>query len=406
MIAAGHAADLGASVVLLEKMNRPGRKLGITGKGRCNISNNAPLDLFIEKIKPDGRFLRSAFSTFFSEDIVEYMNLIGVETQGERGGRIFPANGSAPEIVRKMERWLAGKKVTVVTNTRAKNLIINESKIKGVVALTGKSGSRVEKRYHSNSVLIATGGLSYPATGSTGDGYRLAESADHTITPLLPSLVPLESSCPYLSILSGLEMKNIKVTVFVDNKKRDEEFGEMLFTSFGISGPIVLSLSREIVSHLEKKQRVEISIDLKPALDFTKLDNRIVRDLNSRGKEELNSILRGLLPPPLVDVALKDTKLSGYKKGNQVNSAERRIMAEWLKGFRIAITGYRSYKESIITSGGVDLNEVNQRSMESKLVKGLYFAGEVLNLDAPTGGYNLQIAFSTGWVAAEGIFKE
>ena len=198
MIAAGHAADLGANVVLLEKMNRPGRKLGITGKGRCNISNNAPLELFVEKIKPDGRFLRSAFSTFFSDNIVEFMNHIGVETQGERGGRIFPVNGNATEIVKKMERWLAGKSVRLVTNTRVKSLVINESEVKGVVTLTEKSSKRVEKRYFADSVLIATGGLSYPATGSTGDGYRLAESARHTITPLLPSLVPLESSSPYL----------------------------------------------------------------------------------------------------------------------------------------------------------------------------------------------------------------
>ncbi len=406
MIAAGHAADLGANVILLEKMNRPGRKLGITGKGRCNISNSAPLEIFIEKTKPDGRFLRSAFSTFFSDDIVEYMNLIGVKTMEERGGRIFPVNGSATEIVKKMEIWLAGKNAKIVTNTRAKCLIINESKIRGIIALTGKSGKRVEKRYFADRVLIATGGLSYPATGSTGDGYRLAESAGHTITSLLPSLVPLESSSPYLSILSGLEMKNIKVTVLVDNRKRYEEFGEMTFTSFGVTGPVILSLSREIVNHLEKKQSIEISIDLKPALEYKKLDNRILRDLNTRGKEELKNILRGLLPPPLVDVALRETKLAGYKKGNQVSSAERRILAEWLKGFRIIITGYRPFKEAIITSGGLDINEIDQRNMESKLVKGLYFAGEILNLDAPTGGYNLQIAFSTGWVAAEGIFKE
>ena len=201
-------------------------------------------------------------------------------------------------------------------------------------------------------------------------------------------------------------MKNINITVFVDKKKRYEEFGEMTFTSFGVSGPVVLSLSRDIISHIEKKQNVEMSIDLKPALEHKKLDNRILRDLNNRGKEELNSILRGLLPPPLVEVALRETKLSGYKKGNQISSAERRTVADWLKKFRIIITGYRPYKEAIITSGGVNLNEIDQRSMESKLVKGLHFAGEILNLDAPTGGYNLQIAFSTGWVAAEGIIKE
>lgn len=395
LMAAGQAALTGKKVVLFEKMNRPGRKLSITGKGRCNITNSAPLAEFINQVQPNKNFLRSAFSQFYSDELIDFMHGIGVKTIHERGGRIFPESGKAVEVTKCLVDWCKKTGVKIHTSTSAKSLIIKEQTIKGVVIATGKE----LKEVLAPKVIVTTGGMSYPATGSTGDGYQLAASVGHKTSKCFPSLVPLVTREKILPSLSGLELKNCDVTLWIDGKKKENFFGELYFMDYGVSGPIILSLSRIAVPLMRKKQKIEISIDFKPALDHQKLDKRITRDFNEKGKESLYNILRGLMPVKLIETSLKSTGLESDKPGNQVSGKEKKKLRNWLKEYRLTIVDHRSFDEAIITSGGISTSEIDQRTMESKLVKGLFFAGEVIDLDGPTGGYNLQIAFSTGFVA-------
>ncbi len=415
LMAAGQSAELGAKVLVLERMNRPGRKLGITGKGRCNITNTAPLAEFIRQVQPNGRFLRSSFSNFFSDELIQFFNNIGVKTVIERGGRVFPEGGKAVELVKSMTNWCKNRGVSIKTNFRVNSLITKDDCVVGVSGIFEEKGKKEDISFLANKVIIATGGVSYPATGSTGDGYKLAKSVGHKINPVWPSLVPLETEGTVAKRLSGLELRNIKGAVWIDGKKAGEDFGELSFTDFGITGPIVLSLSRLIVPALKENlsalpdrqagdrqdKDIIFSIDLKSALDDKKLDNRLLRDFNEKGKETFRNLLSGLLPRVLIPVCIQSTKIDSDKLGHQITSNERKELKKWLKNFNFKVTGHRPFKEAIITVGGIDTNEVNQKTMESKLMKGLYFAGEILDLDAPTGGYNLQIAFSTAWTAAQ-----
>lgn len=398
LMAAGQSAEQGLKILILERMKQPGRKLGITGKGRCNITNTASEIDFINKVKPNGRFLRSSFSNFFSTELIDFFNDLGVKTVVERGGRVFPESGKAVEVVKAMTNWCRKKGVDIKTNFRVDNLLISDDKITGV---RGKNESKEVQSYLADKVIICTGGVSYPATGSTGDGYKLAESAGHHINPIWPSLVPLETEGTKARKLAGLDLRNIKGTVWINGKKAGEDFGEMSFKEFGITGPIVLSLSRLIVPAIKEKKDIVFSVDLKPALDDTKLDNRLIRDFDTKGNETFRNILNGLLPKALIPSCIQYTKIDSNKLGHQINAKERKELKKWLKNFEFKITNHRPFEEAIITVGGVNTNEVNQKTMESKLVKGLYFAGEILDLDAPTGGYNLQIAFSTAWTAAQ-----
>lgn len=404
MIAAGHCAGAGMSVLLIEKMSRTGRKLGITGKGRCNITNTAPVDKFIENIYPDGRFMRSSFSEFFNDELIDFMLSIGVKTEVERGGRVFPAGCKATDIVRRFQQWLEKSGVKTITDTRVTRLIISGSSVKGVETIeTGPGKARA--RYMSDNVLIATGGLSYPATGSTGDGYKLARECGHRIIDTYPSLVPLETGFKHIASLNGLNLRNVKASVFINNKYWDEAFGEINFIDNNISGPIILGLSRKIVRQITPSNRIHLSIDLKAALDEKKLDARLIRDIEKYGKENIKSLLRKLLPGQLVRVCINKLSLNPNKPASQLSSEERKKIIKWLKDFRLDIRGYRPYAEAIITSGGIDTSQLSQKTFMSTLTRGLFFAGEILNLDGPTGGYNLQIAFTTGWCAAEGILK-
>lgn len=406
LMAAGQAAILGENVLILERMNRPGRKLSITGKGRCNITNTAPLAEFIRQVQPNGRFLRSSFSNFYSDELISFFNDIGVKTIIERGGRVFPESGKAVELVKSMITWCKNKGVTIKTSIKVNSLIIENDKVLGVRGIPDEKGNNEQILFEANKVIISTGGASYPATGSTGDGYKLAKSAGHKINPIFPSLVPLETEGAIAKQLNGLELRNVKATVWIDGKKDGEDFGELSFMNFGITGPIVLSLSRLIVPAIKENKEIIFSIDLKAALEDKKLDNRLIRDLNDKGKEPFKNILTGLLPKVLIPICLQETKIDAEKIGHQISSNERKELRKWLKNFNLKVTGHRPFEEAIITVGGVDTNEVNQKTMESKLIKGLYFAGEVLDLDAPTGGYNLQIAFSTAWTAAQSVNKQ
>jgi len=394
LMAAGQAAEKGARTMLLEKMNRPGRKLRITGKGRCNLTNIAPLPEFVAHFRPNGRFLRHAFYHFFSPDLIEFFEELNVGTVTERGGRVFPVSDQAQDVVDALLRWIKERGVTVRTGVAVEKLLLEGQQVVGVQDIAGQI-------YRADAVILATGGASYPGTGSTGDGYRLAEAIGHTIVPIRPALVPLETAGDTALCLQGLSLRNVAVRVWVDGKKRLEAFGEMLFTHYGVSGPIILSLSGDVVDALGRGESVTLSIDLKPALDERKLDARLLRDLDAHGKRQFRTLLKELLPSKLIPVCLLLTGISPNKMGHQITAQERKRLRRWLKDFRLEVTGHRPLREAIVTAGGVATREVDPRTMASRLVPagGLFFAGELLDIDADTGGYNLQAAFSTGWVA-------
>ena len=399
LMAAGQGAKAGADVLLLEKMSRPGRKLCITGKGRCNITNIAEMTDFIGHFGKTGPFLRQAFSLFFSDDLTALLEKEGLELVTERGGRIFPASGKAPDVYRVLLRWVTQRGVRIESKAAIDRLLTDD----GAGAVTGvKSGGR---QIEGDAVVLATGGASYPDTGSTGDGYRLAKSVGHTIIPVRPALVPLETAGNVAERLAGLTLRNVKVRMSIDGKKAQEAFGEMGFADFGVNGPVITTLSGIAVDALRGGRRVGLSLDLKPALDEKKLDTRLLRDLTTRGKESLESLMRGLLPQKMVSVALSETGLAPDRTGSTMTAKERKTLRTWLKNVPLEVTGYRPWGEAIITAGGVDTREINPRSMESRIVKGLFFAGEVIDINANTGGYNLQAAFSTGWLAGRSAAK-
>lgn len=388
----------GGRVLLLERMERPGRKLLISGKGRCNLTNIAPLPEFLGHFGDGARLLKAAFAAFFSDELTALLGRLGIATVTERGGRVFPESGQASDIVDALVRWNIAAGVEIRTRVRVEELLVRDGRCAGVRA----GGEDIP----GDAVIVATGGASYPATGSSGDGYRLAEAAGHTIVPIRPALVPLVTDGDTAKRLQGLSLKNVRPSLWVDGRKRAGEFGEMLFTHFGVSGPAVLTLSGPAVDALATGGRVELSIDLKPALDDRKLDARLLRDFQQHGKRRFAAILKELLPASLIPVCIDLTGIPGERDASHVTADERRRLRLWLKDFRLTVTGHRGFKEAIVTAGGVARQEVDPRTMESRRLPGLYFAGEVLDIAADTGGYNLQAAFSTGWLAGEKAGKQ
>lgn len=399
LLAAISARRCGGRVLLVEKNERAARKVMITGKGRCNVSNSDDIKGYMANIYPEPRFLYPAFKTFFSNDILSILDVAGVETVLERGGRYFPASGKAVDIVDALVGTAKQEGANFLFGTTVTDILLENETVKGV-KVKGKTGENV---IYAPKVIICTGGKSYPLTGSTGDGYRFAEKCGHTINQTLPALVPLVGNNDFFKELDGLNLKNINASLFINGKKQHEEFGELAFTDFGVSGPVVLTMSRWAVISLNAKSSVKLFIDLKPALDEKKLDARILRDLDTNGKTKLGILFREWLPMQLITVFMRRLNLNPEKLANQLSGAERRAIVALMKSFAIEIVGYRDFNEAIVTSGGVSVNEVNQKTMESKIVKGLYFAGEILDVDANTGGYNLQIAFSTGWLAGMNV---
>jgi hypothetical protein len=394
LMAAGMAAQStgkSSEVILLEKMSQTGRKIGISGKGRCNLTNNAALDDFLSRFGKNGRFLRQCFQQFFNQELIDFFESKNLPLVIERGGRVFPQSNRALDVVKVLNNWLQTKRVEVKKNASASAILVNQGRVSGVVV----NGTKLS----CENVILATGGKSYPRTGSTGDGYKLAESLGHTIVPLRPALVPLVSRDKKVHRMAGLELRNVAVRLYLDGKRKGQEFGELAFTGFGLTGPVILTLSSVIVDALENGQQATLSLDLKPALDDKKLDNRLIRDFSSRCGEPIESILRGLLPGQMVPICLESCDLPVDIDTANFPAKMRKRLVQWLKDFRIDISGYRSYDEAIITAGGVSLKEIDPKTMESKLVKGLYVTGELLDIQADTGGYNLQAAFSTGWVA-------
>lgn len=391
LMAAGTAAEKGAAVLLLEKMKRPARKLGITGKGRCNLTNTAELDEFMAQFGKNGRFLRGAFQGFFNTDLIDFMQANGVALVTERGGRVFPESGRALQVVSALTDWVQSRGVQIRTGHPVDELLLENERITGV-----RAGQTF---YPANAVILATGGASYPATGSTGDGYHLAASVGHRIEPVRPALVPLESSRETTTRLNGLHLRNVGVKLLINGRKKGTGFGEVMFTDFGISGPVPLQLSGMAVDAIDRGDTVDMAIDLKPALDDSKLDARLQRDFDNRIRESIADILRGLLPRQLVPLCMTEAELPAERTGAHMTAAERHRLRSWLKRMVVPITGYRSFSEAIITAGGVTTREIDPRSMASRLVSGLYLVGELLDVQAHTGGYNLQAAFSTGWLA-------
>lgn len=391
-MAAGTAAKNGADVLLIERNEKIARKVMITGKGRCNVTNAvSDVQEFISNIPGNGRFLFSAFSTFNSNDTMEFFESLGVELKVERGNRVFPVSDKAVDIVDALNKFITKACVKRKTE-RVVDLIVEDNKVIGV-------RTDCENEYFADSVIIATGGLSYPKTGSSGDGYKLAKSVGHTVTTLRPSLSALVCREGICSECMGLSLKNVSLSV-VDTKKKKEiysDFGEMLFTHFGVSGPMILSAS----AHLRdlEKERYELYIDLKPALSKEKLDERILRDFNDNSNKTVSNILALLLPKSLILPVLRLAKIKPSEKANQVTKEMRKSLVDTVKAIKLTVMDFNDVSEAIVTSGGIKVSEINPKTMESKICDGLYFAGEVVDCDGYTGGFNLQIAFSTGYLA-------
>ncbi|MDX9852373.1 MAG: NAD(P)/FAD-dependent oxidoreductase [Tenuifilaceae bacterium] len=402
IIAAGRAAMLGAKVVLFEKMEKPARKLRITGKGRCNITNTKSIDDFFSEIEPEPRFLRQAFQAFFNNDIIELLNSNGLETVEERGHRVFPASGKAWDVAETLINWAKKQGATIECNTAVDDILVTDGTVCGVSIL--RKGSKTVQSVTAQSVIIATGGLSYPATGSTGDGLSIAYELGHTIMEPIPSLVALHTK-PNAPYADKLIIKNVNVWLEVDGKKVAEEFGEVFFTPEGVDGATILRLSKKAIDALDHNKQTHVVIDLKPALSNEKLENRLQRDLTEASKKTFNDLLRGLMPAPIARFFCAQLKISPTKPIRAITTDDCKTLANMLKGVKLRVTGYGGWNEAIVTSGGVSIKEINPSSMESKLVNGLYFAGEVIDVDANTGGYNLQIAYSTGWLAGENAAK-
>lgn len=394
LMAAVIAGREGAKVTLLEKMNYVGKKMGITGKGRCNITNACDMSEFIKNTPGNGKFLYGAYERFTNEDLLQLLHDAGLETKVERGGRVFPASDSALDVRNIFMKLMKHYGVDVHLEEPVKKLLVDDSVVIGVV--TDK------ETYHADAVVIATGGKSYPATGSTGDGYILAAQVGHKITDIRPSLVPIVTEESWVKDLMGLSLRNVELSVVAKNKVQAKMFGEMMFTHFGITGPIVLSLSHTVGKLMRKKNigTIGLDINLKPALSPETLDKRLQKDFDLYSKKQIINGMKDLLPSRLIPLIIELAGIDPQKPINQISKEERQQIGYMLQHMPLTVKGLRPVEEAIVTAGGISLKEFNPKTMESKLVKGLYGVGEVLDIDAFTGGYNLQAAFSTGYVAA------
>ena len=391
MMAAISAAECGARVSLLEKNEKLGKKLFITGKGRCNLTNAADIEEFFRAVISNPKFLYSAFYSFTNEQTIAFFESLGLKTKVERGGRVFPQSDHSSDVISALSRELSRRKADVLLHTEVKELIIEEGRAAGVLLSSGK-------KLYADAVIVASGGISYPSTGSTGDGYRFAESCGHRVTELSPALVPMEVKEWYAKELMGLSLRNIQIRITEGKKKLYEEFGEMLFTHYGVTGPVILSASSVVGNRLKQKE-LTLHIDLKPALSEEQLDKRVLREFEANHNRQFKNAVDSLFPVKLKPVMVELSEIPEDKKVHEITKEERLRFVRLIKDFTMTLTNLRGYNEAIITKGGVSVKEVDPGTMESKKVSGLYFAGEVLDLDAVTGGYNLQIAWSTGYLA-------
>lgn len=409
MMAAISASQNNNEVWLLEKNNKLGKKLLITGKGRCNITSSLDMKNFISNVPGNGKFLYSAFDNYTNIDIINFLKKHGVNVKEERGNRIFPTSDKSVDVLSAFEKELKNKNIKIKFNAKVTDIETKDNEVKYVkYEEEGK-----QKSIEADKVILATGGKTYPQTGSTGDGYEMAKRLGHTITEIKPSLVPLTTSGVSLELckeMQGLSLKNVSIKIMDTSKNKliYEDFGEMLFTHFGISGPTILSASAHLIRYknidsLLKEQKIKLIIDLKPALSLEKLDARVQRDFLDNKNKEFKNSLNNLLPQKLISPIIQLSEIDGNEKVNEITKEKRLRLVKLLKNFTIAITGFRPLEEGIVTSGGISIKEINPKTMESKPVKGLFFAGEIIDVDAYTGGFNLQIAYSTGYTAGSEI---
>ena len=399
MMAAISSAESGNEVIILEKMQQLGKKLLITGKGRCNITSSLDMEEFIKNTPGNGRFLYSCYKQYTNQDIINFLKQEGLEVKEERGNRVFPVTDKSIDVLKCFAKKIKELGIKVKYNTKVEEILVENNNVVGVIA----EGNKIK----ADKVILATGGKSYPLTGSTGDGYKLAKKVGHTITKIQPSLVPLESyNKDICQSLQGLSLKNVKIQIedVEENKNIYEDFGEMIFTHFGVSGPTILSGSAHLLRYKKievklKNKKIILKIDLKPALTEEKLDERILRDFSKQQNKQFKNSLNELLPQKLISTVIEKSKIKPDKKINEITKEERKTIVKLLKEFSIKIKGFRPIEEAIITSGGISIKEINPKTMESKIIKGLYFAGEIIDVDSYTGGFNLQIAYSTGYVA-------
>lgn len=394
MMAAIRAGELHDNVILFEKNEKLGKKIYITGKGRCNVTNNADIDTILKNINRNPKFMYSAIYGFDNSRLYSFIEENGCPLKVERGERVFPVSDHASDIIKALSKALKDRRVNIKLNTPVKELILENGAVKGVILADGT-------REYADKVIVTTGGLSYPTTGSTGDGYKMAEAAGHTVVPTRPGLVPLVTGETWVPKLQGLSLRNVELKLYAEDKCVYKDQGEMLFTHYGISGPLVLSASAYYDKESRKNKNVSVSIDLKPALDEDALDKRILRDFEKFNNKQFKNALDELLPSKLIPVIVELSGIDPYKAVNVVTKEERKRLVQLLKHLTMTVIGAGNYNEAIITIGGINVKEINASTMESKLVKNLYFAGEVLDVDAMTGGFNLQIAWSTGYLAGE-----
>ncbi len=391
MMAAVTAARNGKKVRLIEKNEKLGKKLFITGKGRCNITNAADIEDLFSAVVSNPKFLYSSFYSMTNDQVIDFFEELGVKTKVERGGRVFPESDHSSDVIRALEQEMKRLGIEIRLRTEAEEILAEDGRVTGVRLSSGKE-------LHADAVIIATGGISYPSTGSTGDGYRFARECGHKVTDLSPALVPMEVKEWYARELMGLSLRNVEIRITDGKKKLYEEFGEMLFTHYGVTGPVILSAS-SIVGKKLKEHPLTLHIDLKPALTEEQLDKRMLREFEANHNRQFKNAVDSLFPSKLKPVIVELSGIQEDKKVNEVTKEERLHFVRLIKDFSMTLTGMRGYNEAIITKGGVSVKEIDPGTMESKLVNGLYFAGEVLDLDAVTGGYNLQIAWSTGYLA-------
>ena len=409
MMSAISSAENGNDVTIIEKMQSLGRKLLITGKGRCNITSSLDMDEFIKNIPGNGMFLYSAFKNYTNQDIIKLLKEEGLEVKEERGNRIFPLSDRSLDVLQAFENEMKKNNVKIYTETEVKEIKTKDNAVNKVIYLNKRSG--IVEEILTEKVILATGGKSYPLTGSTGDGYNIAKELGHTITKISGSLVPLISKNEDLQLcqaMQGLSLRNISMKIVDEekNKKIYEDFGELLFTHFGVSGPTILSSSAHIlryknVEELLKKGKIKLQIDLKPALNEEKLNLRLLRDFDKFKNKQIINSLNELLPKKMIEPVIKKAKIKNEKRINEITKQERENLIRVIKCFEITISGFRPIEEGIVTSGGINVKEINPKTMESKIIKGLYFAGEIIDVDAYTGGFNLQIAYSTGYTAGK-----
>lgn len=393
IIAAGYAGAKGKDVTLIEQNNKLGKKLYITGKGRCNITNASPIDIFFDNIITNKTFLYSSFYSYTNEDIINLLKSYGLNTKVERGNRVFPSSDKSSDVIKTLEKFLSDNNVNVMLNEKVVDIEHCDNEF--IIKLQKGELLKFDK------IIIATGGMSYPATGSTGDGYKFAQNFGHSIKPLKPSLVPIEIKEEWIKELQGLSLKNVNLIAYVNGKKAHEEFGEMIFTHYGISGPIVLSTSNYINKY--KTKDIVFNLDLKPALSKEKLDKRILRDFELYKNKQINNGLIELLPQKLIPIIIREASIDERTFVHQITRGERYKIIDNIKALSLTFEKLRPIKEAVVTSGGVSVKEIEPSTLESKLMPGLFFAGEIIDVDGLTGGYNLQIAYSTGYLAGNNV---